>query len=99
MKRITVWDFLKRNNYLLNETKIKLLKSLIKDSWIDNMTKLKSALILEKKLKLKSKSKIVNRCIVTGRGHSVLSNFWLSWMQFKEYAQQGLLPGIKKRNY
>jgi hypothetical protein len=75
MKRIVMRDFLKRNNYLLNETKIKLLKSIIKDSRIDNITKLKSALVLEKKLKLKTKTKIVNRCVVTGRGHSVLSNF------------------------
>lgn len=99
MKWLMFWDFLTRNNYLLNETKIKLLKGIIADSRIDTITKLKASFTIEKKLKKISKTKIINWCVVTGWSHSVLSMFWLSWMQFKEYSQLGLLPGVKKWNH
>jgi ribosomal protein S14 len=99
MKRIVIWDSKKRYNYLLSETKIKMLKSLISDTWVESIDRIKASYILNRKFKNFSKSKIVNWCIVTGWGHSVLRPFALSWMQFKEFAQQGLFPGVKRRNY
>lgn len=99
MKKIVFWDSTKRYNYLLSEVKIKMLKSLISDTWIQSIDWIKASYILNKKFWNFSKTKIVNWCVVTGWSNSVLWPFALSWMQFKEFAQQGLFPGIKRRNY
>jgi len=76
-----------------------MLKSLINDCWATPIQRSKASYILNKKFKNFSKVKTVNWCIITGRGHSVLKSFRLSWMQFKEYAQQGLFPGVKWWNF
>lgn len=99
MKRTVIRDLKRWNKYLISETKIKLLKSLICNSNIDSNQKSKASFILNKKFKNFSKTKIINWCIITGRGHSILRSFWLSRMQFKEYASQGIFPGVKWRNY
>ena len=95
MKWIVLWDLWKRNKYFLAETKIKMLKSLINNSELDPSIRVKSVYLLNKKFKNSSKVKIVNWCIITGWAQSVLKTFWLSRMQFKDYAQ----PGIKWWNF
>ena len=46
-----------------------------------------------------SKVRIKNRCILTGRTHSVLRICKLSRIKFRELASQGLLMGIKKSSW
>lgn len=99
MKKNIYRDIKKWNNYLLSESKIKMLKSLISNVRIDSFDRVKAAFILNKQFKNASKSKIVNRCVLTGRGNSILRPFALSWMQFKDFAQQGLIPGVKRWNF
>jgi small subunit ribosomal protein S14 len=46
-----------------------------------------------------SKTRIRNRCTVTGRGRSVLSQFRVSRIVFRELANRGLIPGIIKSSW
>lgn len=46
-----------------------------------------------------SKIRIKNRCILTGRGHSVLRFCGLSRLKFRELASQGLLMGVTKASW
>ena len=99
MSRLNKKDLLNRNKYLKSELKIKLLKSIISDYNSSYISKTKASFILNKKLKTYSKTKIVNRCVLTSWSKSVLQPFRLSWMKFKELASKGMLPGVRKRNH
>ena len=46
-----------------------------------------------------SKVRIKNRCIVTGRSKGVYSKFGLCRNKFREYALEGVLPGIRKSSW
>lgn len=46
-----------------------------------------------------SKTRIRNRCIVTGRSRSVYNQFRVSRIVFRELAWKGLIPGIKKSSW
>lgn len=91
-------DFLKRNNYNKNEAKIWALKFILKSDLTNYKSKLKALFLLNNKLLSSSKTKIMNRCVLTGRSKSVLSTFRLSWMQFKALSEKGFLPGVSRRN-
>lgn len=99
MKSLIRRDFLLRQNYLKTETKIWLLKSIIADTNLSFLDQVKANFLLNKKLRKNSKIKIRNRCIWTAWAKSVLFDFWLSRMQFKEFASKGFLPGIKKKSH
>jgi small subunit ribosomal protein S14 len=45
------------------------------------------------------KTRIKNRCVLTGRGHSVLSFCGFSRIKFRELASQGRLMGISKASW
>lgn len=44
-------------------------------------------------------TRIKNRCIITGRSKSIYRFFKLSRIQLREFASQGLLPGLSKYNW
>ena len=43
-----------------------------------------------------SSSRIVNRCLLTGRSSWVLRNFRMSRITFKEFAEYGKLNGVRR---
>jgi len=43
--------------------------------------------------------RVVNRCAVTGRRHGFLRDFGLSRIEFREQAQEGFIPGVKKSSW
>lgn len=86
-------------NYLKNEAKIRFLKAIIFDAYSKFLDKSKATFILNNKCANFTKVKIVNWCIITGRAKSVLREFRLSRMELKNFASQGLLPGVKKRGF
>ena len=51
------------------------------------------------KLNYGFKSSINTRCVLTGRGRSVLSMYKVSRIMFKKLASNGLLDGIKKSSW
>lgn len=54
-----------------------------------------------KQLKVKSKysTRVYNRCAITGRKRGYIRLFGLSRIAFRELANQGLLPGVKKASW
>ena len=46
-----------------------------------------------------SKTRIRNRCAMTGRPRAYLRQFGLSRITFREMALQGLVPGVKKASW
>lgn len=46
-----------------------------------------------------SPSRVVNRCVVSGRRHGYLRRFHLSRITFREMASAGLLPGVTKSSW
>lgn len=46
-----------------------------------------------------SRTRLRNRCWVTGRSRGVYSDFGLSRNVFREWAHQGLLPGVVKSSW
>jgi small subunit ribosomal protein S14 len=46
-----------------------------------------------------SLTRVRNRCVVSGRSGSVLSDFRLSRIRFRELALRGKLPGVKKASW
>lgn len=44
----------------------------------------------------KGVSKIRNICVLTGRARAVIQKYKMSRIQFKQNAEAGLIPGVKK---
>ena len=74
-------------------------KSLIKDFSIPKGIKNVYIEKLNKLPRNSSKIRIKNRCILTGRGHSVLRFCGLSRLKFRDLASQGLLMGVIKASW
>ncbi len=70
---------------------------------------LQQAISMEEKLNLhrnlqklprnSSPVRLRNRCTITGRPRGYFRNFGLSRHVLREYASQGLLPGVKKSSW
>lgn len=50
----------------------------------------------KKKLSLKAKVRISNRCVLTNRGRGVLRSYGLSRISMRNFMQFGILPGYSK---
>lgn len=46
-----------------------------------------------------SPTRLVNRCTATGRRRAFIRRFKLSRIAFREYASQGLIPGVTKSSW
>jgi small subunit ribosomal protein S14 len=57
------------------------------------------AQIAKAQKKPKYKSRIVNRCFRCGRKRGFMRKFGLCRICFREMANQGLIPGIKKSSW
>lgn len=57
------------------------------------------AQIIKSKKKPKYKSRKVRRCFKCGRKHGYIRDFNLCRICFREMANQGLIPGIKKSSW
>lgn len=54
---------------------------------------------LQKLPKNSSPVRVKNRCFLSGRGKGYLRDFGLSRIAFRELANQGKIPGIKKSSW
>ena len=59
----------------------------------------KKSLIFRLKKPRKFKVRNRNHCFICGRTHGYLSKFGLCRIHFREYANRGLLPGVKKASW
>jgi small subunit ribosomal protein S14 len=46
-----------------------------------------------------SRTRLKNRCSVTGRSHGYIRKFGLSRITFREMAHKGLIPGVTKSSW
>jgi small subunit ribosomal protein S14 len=92
-------DLKRRHLFSKNELKRLELKSLINDLNISKEMRYIFITQLNKLPRNSSKTRIKNRCILTGRGRSVYSFCGLSRIKFRELAAQGLLMGVTKSSW
>jgi small subunit ribosomal protein S14 len=83
-------------------TKYQLKRNSLKDT-IKKAKSIEEKFVLHRKLqKLPRNSSPVrfrNRCTITGRPRGFFRDFGLSRHVLREYASQGLLPGVKKSSW
>ena len=46
-----------------------------------------------------SPTRLINRCVITGRRRAFLNRFKLSRLTFREMALQGMIPGVTKSSW
>jgi small subunit ribosomal protein S14 len=46
-----------------------------------------------------SPSRLKNRCAITGRGKGYMGDFGLSRIKFRELANEGEIPGVRKSSW
>jgi len=104
MKYLKKKDIQNRKSFYLFEKK-KLIKKIVFINTLNSFSSLfkkkRSVFLylLKKKLKNfinKSKTKINRRCIISNRSRSVVRQFNLSRINFKDLVYFGLIPGFKK---
>jgi ribosomal protein S14 len=97
MKKKSKKDFKNRFRYFNKRLTNCLLKTLqLSSPKIFNYLTFRYFLIASYNLKQKYPK---NYCILTGHGHSILSDFKLSRHEFKRIANHGLLSGICKASF
>ena len=99
MKNLIYRDKKKRNLHLKYEIQRLEYKSLLNDLNLSKELRYNMMLALNKLPRNSSKVRIKNRCILTGRPHSVLRICKVSRIKFRELSSQGLLMGIKKSSW
>ena len=92
-------DSNKRQLVAKNELARLKYKSIIKNQNLPPGIRYKFILKLNKLSRNSSKTRIKNRCILTGRSRGIYSMFRLSRIKFRELASQGMLPGVKKASW
>jgi ribosomal protein S14 len=92
-------DYKKRLIFQKYEVKKKLLNALIHDSSIAGSLKHFCVKKLNTISRNASKTRIRNRCILSGRGRAVFNKFKISRLKFREMASFGKLLGIYKKTW
>jgi small subunit ribosomal protein S14 len=99
MTHLVERDKQKRKCYLNLFSKRENLKLLIKDQKENISIRYKSQIKLNKLIKDSSKVRLSNRCIITGRTHSVLKCFRMSRIKIRELVSMGLINGTRKSSW
>lgn len=87
-------DLKERENYKKEEYKNIKKEIIIKNKIIP--IKLRSKYIINKEWETNNRTKIKNRCIITGRGRSVIKRYGVSRIIFRKWIGEGIIPGITK---
>jgi ribosomal protein S14 len=99
MSNLIFRDKKRRQLYKKYECTRILYKSIIHDLSIPKKYRLESALKLNKYPRNSSRTRVKNRCILTGRGRAIYQKFKLSRISFRELALKGMLPGVLKASW
>nr|YP_009647144.1 ribosomal protein S14 [Chloropicon maureeniae]QBX98823.1 ribosomal protein S14 [Chloropicon maureeniae] len=81
------------------EVRRRVLKALIQDLSLPVETRARFAAELHRLPRNASKTRVVNRCILTGRGHSVYRFCRISRIALRDLASKGLIPGLSKASW
>ena len=74
-------------------------KALLQDAFLKGSIKKKLGLKVHKIPRNSSRSRVQNRCTLTGRSRGALRVFKMSRIRFRELASQGLLNGVSKASW
>jgi small subunit ribosomal protein S14 len=89
-------DKKRRKLYLNNLKKRNKLKLSIKDDSLSDFERYKAQIALQKMPRNSLKTRIKNRCILTGRTHGLVGPFNISRIKLRELISNGHIPGMKK---
>jgi small subunit ribosomal protein S14 len=92
-------DIIKRQLVNKNELKRLQYKYIIKNLNINTEIRYNYINKLNKLNRNSCKTRIKNRCILTGRGKAVYKMFKMSRIKFRELASMGFLPGVVKASW
>ncbi|GMM50449.1 mitochondrial 37S ribosomal protein [Starmerella bacillaris] len=92
-------DQFKRFMFAKHEVKRQALRYLSRNTTLPMKTRLEAQLKLNAMPHFTSPTQIKNRCIESGYGRSVISDFGMCRIKFRELALQGDLPGVKKASW
>jgi ribosomal protein S14 len=92
-------DSIRRKNVSAFEIKRKILKGISQDRNISLSTRYQYSVSLSKLPRNSSKTRVRNRCVITGRARSVYRRFRISRILFRELASNGSLPGVLKASW
>ena len=81
------------------ELRRKLYKSLVRDTELPNEVRENAQCKLADLPRNSSFTRVMNRCVFTGRARSVYQLFRVSRIVFRELASKGMLHGVKKASW
>lgn len=99
MKKRISKDLRIRKLFRRYEIKRRLLLSLINDLSIPLGKRLEYVSLLNKLPRNASKTRVMNRCILTGRSKSVYKFCKLSRLSLRDLGSKGLIPGLSKKSW
>ncbi|VEU23193.1 DEKNAAC104311 [Brettanomyces naardenensis] len=89
-------DNYKRQMMAQNEVTTRALKFIARNSALPQRLRLEAQIQLTSMPNYTRSTQIRGRCVDSGRGRGIISDFRLCRYQFRMQALQGLLPGVKK---
>ena len=91
----------KKRRYLVasHEKKRTILKSVVFNTCLKLNARWKAGLELSSFPKNSSKTRITNRCVLTGRSRGVDRNFRISRICLRDLAGSGHIPGLRKSSW
>ena len=96
MKKLLKKDKKLRSSFLKNELPRKVLKSIIKNSFLPLDLRTKAKTELSSYPKNSSIVRLKNRCLLTGRGRGLVGGFNLSRLMVRKLGRDGVLHGLRK---
>lgn len=99
MKAKLYRDFQKRQLVQKHFKKRQLLKAIIKNTTLDLESRQKAWLELEKLPRDSSKTRVRNRCQITGRGRGIYRKFRFSRIILRKFAMEAKIPGLTKASW
>jgi len=99
MKKLIEKDKKRRLLVSKLETKRIILNSIVRNNNLLKRVRWSANLQLSDLFVNSSKSRLVNRCIITGRKSKVIKNYRFSRLSFLRLARNGLILGLKKSSW
>ena len=99
MSNLIERDKKRRNLVTFYEKKRLILKSILANNNLEFGVRWNASLELSGLPKNSSKTKLNNRCILTGRARATDRDFKISRICLRELAGSGFIPGLKKSSW
>lgn len=93
MKALIKKNKLIRSKYQTTELNSYINSALNKNNLLEPIIK---DILISTQLEIEPISKIRNLCVITGRARAVIQKYKMSRIKFKQNAEAGNIPGIKK---